>query len=86
LLGNGDGIIHMASAKNRQAMHGKEEELADSLRMYRWGLDRGKPPAGAVGVAPEWFYKGGGDILRGRWTSPLAEVDLEWRVGDVTQS
>ncbi|HWB82601.1 MAG TPA: AraD1 family protein [Bryobacteraceae bacterium] len=64
-LVTGTGLTHMASAKNRQAMHGKEEELTDSMRMYRWGVEGGKPPAGSPGVAPEWFYKGCGTILRG---------------------
>jgi hypothetical protein len=53
----------MASAKNRQSMHGKSEELTDSMRMYRWGVEGGKPPAGEIGVAPEWFYKGDGACL-----------------------
>ncbi len=64
-LVTGTGLTHMASARNRQAMHGKEEDLTDSMRIYRWGLEGGKPPAGSVGAAPEWFYKGCGTILRG---------------------
>jgi hypothetical protein len=32
--------------------------------MYQWGLEGGRPEAGCVGVAPEWFYKGCGTILR----------------------
>jgi len=69
-LVSGTGLTHMASAKNRQAMHVKEEELTDSMRMYRWGLEGGKPPAGSIGRAPEWFYKGDGSILR-RYNEPL---------------
>ncbi|HTS26003.1 MAG TPA: AraD1 family protein [Bryobacteraceae bacterium] len=63
-LVSGTGLTHMASAKNRQAMHGKPEDLTDSMRMYRWGVEGGKPPQGAIGVAPEWFYKGTGSSLR----------------------
>lgn len=60
----GTGLTHMASAKNRDAMHVKAEDLTDSMRMYRWGVEGGKPAAGEIGVAPEWFYKGTGDSLR----------------------
>ena len=55
----------MASAKNRQAMHGNPEDLTDSMRMYRWGVEGGRPAAGQIGTSPEWFYKGCGTILRG---------------------
>ncbi|HBY59986.1 MAG TPA: GguC protein, partial [Solibacterales bacterium] len=36
-----------------------------SMRVYRWGLEGGRPAEGRVGVAPEWFYKGTGAVLRG---------------------
>src|SRR5204863_8775274 len=57
---------HKASAENRQAMHApdKPEVVTDSLRMYRWGLEGGRPAPGKIGVPPEWFYKGCGLILR----------------------
>lgn len=60
----GTGLTHMASAKNRDAMHVKTEELTDSMKMYRWGVEGGKPATGEIGVAPEWFYKGTGECLR----------------------
>lgn len=63
-LVSGTGLTHMASAKNRNAMHLKAEELTDSIRMYRWGVEGGKPEQGKIGVAPEWFYKGTGAGLR----------------------
>ena len=66
---SGTGLTHMASAKNRQAMHGKEEDLTDSMRMYRWGVDGGKPAPGEIGVPPEWFYKGTGTCLRAHNTA-----------------
>lgn len=62
---SGTGLTHLGSAQSRQAMHGKDEqELTDSMRMFRWGLEKGRPPEGAIGIAPEWFYKGNGTILR----------------------
>jgi hypothetical protein len=64
-LVSGTGLTHMTSANNRQAMHTKMEEQTDSMRMYRWGLEGGKPKPDETGVAPEWFYKGCGTILRG---------------------
>jgi hypothetical protein len=42
----------------------KEQELTDSMKMFHWGVEAGRPPAGEIGIAPEWFYKGNGSILR----------------------
>jgi hypothetical protein len=61
---SGTGLTHMKSASNRQAMHAAETEITDSMRMYQWGVEGGKPAPGAAGIAPEWFYKGTGAILR----------------------
>ena len=63
----GTGLTHKASAENRSAMHRKqqEESLSDSMKMYLWGEQGGKPAAGSIGAQPEWFYKGNGSILRG---------------------
>ena len=65
-LVTGTGLTHKASAENRQAMHAaqKPTTITDSMRMYQWGLDGGRPAAGKIGVPPEWFYKGCGTILR----------------------
>jgi hypothetical protein len=63
-LVSGTGLTHVASAKNRNAMHERSEDLTDSMRMFRWGVEGGKPLAGAIGVAPEWFYKGNGECVR----------------------
>jgi len=73
LLVAGTGLTHLGSARQRQAMHlagqksePKEEEvLTDSMRMFQWGVERGRPADGEIGIAPEWFYKGDGSILRG---------------------
>jgi len=70
-LVTGAGLTHMASAKNRDAMHAKGpdqpdkiEPLTDSMKMFRWGVEGGRPEPGKIGIAPEWFYKGCGDVLR----------------------
>jgi hypothetical protein len=64
-LVSGTGLTHLGSAAHRQAMHGKDDaELTDSMRMFRDGLDGGRPAAGTIGVAPEWFFKGDGTVLR----------------------
>jgi hypothetical protein len=61
---SGTGLTHLGSARERQAMHVKEEELTDSMKMFRWGIEGGRPAEGQIGVPPEWFYKGTGTILR----------------------
>ena len=61
---SGTGLSHMRSAGNRQAMHGSGEQITDSMRMYQWGVEGGRPEPGRVGVSPEWFYKGSGAALR----------------------
>jgi hypothetical protein len=64
-LVSGTGLTHLGSAKNREKMHeAKESELTDSMKMFRLGVEGGKPAPGKIGVAPEWFYKGCGTILR----------------------
>jgi hypothetical protein len=71
----GTGLTHKASAENRQSMHvvqpvGSEKgdeaapPLTDSMKMYRIGIQGGRPDPGRIGSAPEWFYKGVGTILR----------------------
>ncbi|HVF28495.1 MAG TPA: hypothetical protein VM943_09665, partial [Pyrinomonadaceae bacterium] len=60
----GTGLTHTAGAKNRDAMHAGSEGLTDSIRMFRLGLEGGRPGEGKIGVAPEWFYKGCGTVLR----------------------
>ncbi len=62
----GTGLTHKASAENRQSMHGAVETMTDSMKMYRIGQEGGRPAAGCVGAAPEWFYKGTGHIVRAR--------------------
>jgi len=66
----GTGLTHLGSASARDGMHkklsGASEELTDSLKMFKMGLEGGKPKAkGEAGVQPEWFYKGDGSWLVG---------------------
>lgn len=67
-LVSGTGLTHLGSAESRDQMHRRvategEEALSDSMKMFKWGLEGGKPPGGGIGVAPEWFYKGDGSIV-----------------------
>jgi hypothetical protein len=63
---SGTGLTHLGSARNRQSMHTTtEEKLTDSMRMFRSGVEGGRPAPGCIGTPPEWFYKGTGTLLRG---------------------
>jgi hypothetical protein len=64
-LVTGTGLTHLKSAASRDAMHAATAQVTDSMRMYQWGVEGGRPAAGTIGVAPEWFYKGSGLVLRG---------------------
>ncbi|MEP7141753.1 MAG: AraD1 family protein [Ferruginibacter sp.] len=67
---SGTGLTHKNSALNRQMMHvAAEAKITDSMQMYQWGVEGGHPENGKVGVQPEWFYKGTGNILRGHGES-----------------
>lgn len=62
---SGTGLTHHSSALNRQNMHTSGvEKITDSMQMYNWGVERGTPEEGEIGVQPEWFYKGNGHFLR----------------------
>ncbi len=66
----GTGLTHLGSAKERQAMHIADqpktaEQVTDSMRMFDWGVAGGRPGKDEIGVAPEWFYKGDGSVIRG---------------------
>ncbi len=65
----GTGLSHLGSAAARDAMHARlqqsEDQLTDSMKMFKWGVEGGKPDDGAIGTPPEWFYKGDG-----RWVVP----------------
>ena len=59
----GTGLTHSGSARARDAMHTESASgspVTDSMRLFRRGLDGGKPANGEISVQPEWFYKGNG--------------------------
>ncbi len=52
--------------------------LTDSMKMFKMGLEGGKPSKGQEGVQPEWFYKGDGSTLvapGGDLVSPAFALD-----------
>jgi hypothetical protein len=62
-LVSGTGLTHLGSAAARDAMHTKmtnTAELTDSMKMFKAGVDGGKPIGNKPGMQPEWFYKGNG--------------------------
>jgi len=61
-LVTGTGLTHLGSADARDQMHkvATGDPVTDSMRIFRMGLEGGKPEQGEVGVQPEWFYKGDG--------------------------
>lgn len=79
LLVSGTGLTHLGSAAARDRMHrAADSEITDSIRMFRMGLEGGKPADGAVGVQPEWFYKGDGSWIvppEGDLVSPAFALD-----------
>ena len=67
-LVSGTGLTHLGSAKARDDMHQQtqaesDKPVTDSMRMFQWGLEGGKPPQGEISVQPEWFYKGNGRCI-----------------------
>ena len=62
----GTGLTHLGSAEGRDKMHkdlADPSKLTDSMKMFRMGLDGGRPAPGQEGVQPEWFYKGDGSTV-----------------------
>ena len=74
-LVTGTGLTHLGSADTRDKMQkkisGDVDSLSESMKMFRMGLEGGKPAADKIGVQPEWFYKGDGSIVRAA-EEPLA--------------
>ena len=75
-LVTGTGLTHLGSADTRDKMHkkisGDVDSLSDSMKMFRMGLEGGKPRGGGPGVQPEWFYKGDGSCI----VAPEADLPL----------
>ncbi|RON78647.1 FAH family protein [Pseudomonas chlororaphis] len=66
MLVSGTGLTHLGSAAARDKMHQQgadDTALTDTMRIFKWGVEGGKPAAGQAGVQPEWFYKGDGSIV-----------------------
>ncbi len=69
-LVTGTGLTHTGSAATRDAMHQQqakhqveEAAMTDSMRVFRWGVEGGRPEGGQPGAQPEWFYKGNGHMV-----------------------
>ncbi|RUZ73275.1 FAH family protein [Mesorhizobium sp. M7A.F.Ca.US.006.01.1.1] len=66
-LVTGTGLTHTGSAAARNQMHvlthGDGADESDSLKIFRMGLEGGKPGAGKIGIQPEWFFKGVGTCV-----------------------
>jgi hypothetical protein len=81
VLVTGTGLTHLGSAEGRDRMHkdlSDPSKLTDSMRMFKLGLEGGKPGRGETGVQPEWFYKGDGSIVlapEGTLLSPAFALD-----------
>ncbi|MGH6631689.1 MAG: AraD1 family protein, partial [Burkholderiales bacterium] len=58
----GTGLTHTGSADARHKMHtathGSGAPESDSMKIFRMGIEAGKPAKGKIGVQPEWFFKG----------------------------
>jgi len=67
LIVTGTGLTHLGSAEGRDSMHkdlSDSAKLTDSMKMFKLGLEAGKPAPGTEGAQPEWFYKGdGGSVV-----------------------
>lgn len=67
LLVSGTGLTHLGSAATRDKMHQRakedEDRMTDSMRIFKWGVEGGRPAPGTAGAQPEWFYKGDGRIV-----------------------
>ncbi len=78
-LVSGTGLTHLGSAAARDAMHAKltktPDELTDSMKMFKAGVEGGKPKSSKPGMQPEWFYKGNGRNVVGSG-SPLRSPDF----------
>jgi hypothetical protein len=77
----GTGLTHLGSAEGRDKMHkdlADPSKLTDSMRMFKLGLEGGKPGRNETGAQPEWFYKGDGSTLaapEGDLPSPAFALD-----------
>jgi hypothetical protein len=70
----GTGLTHTGSAAARDKMHVVEQgdvaTMTDSMKIFRMGIEGGKPKPGEIGIAPEWFFKGVGTCV----VAPEAQI------------
>jgi hypothetical protein len=73
---SGTGLTHLGSADTRDSMHVKLNQaggaLTDSMKMFKLGLEGGRPEPGKIGAQPEWFYKGDGSSI----AAPYAPISV----------
>ncbi len=63
-LVSGTGLTHVDSARMHEMQETTDQSsISDTLRLFRLGLERGKPKEGGIGTQPEWFYKGDGSCV-----------------------
>lgn len=76
------GLTHLGSAQSRDSMHAKlqasDADLTDSMKMFKIGIEGGKPAAGAIGAQPEWGWKGDGSWI----VAPGEPLELPGYAGD----
>jgi hypothetical protein len=79
----GTGLTHLGSADARDRMHTKAHaaDATDSMKMFRMGLEGGKPSSDEIGVQPEWFYKGDGRSIVAP-EKPLPSPDFALDAGE----
>ena len=79
----GTGLTHLGSADARDKMHVKAHatDASDSMKMFRMGLEGGKPASDQTGVQPEWFYKGDGSCIVAP-EKPLRSPDFALDAGE----
>jgi len=65
MLVSSSGLTHLGSERTRdqlrRALQADDASLTDSLRLFKLGLEQGRPAeTGPPGSAPEWHFKGTG--------------------------
>ena len=81
LIVTGTGLTHLGSAESRDKMHKDMTDPAkqtDSMKMFKKGVDGGKPKTGEVGTQPEWFYKGDGSVVVSRRVRHSLRRTMPW--------
>ena len=67
---SGTGLTHLGSARNRQSMHAKkDEDLTDSMKMFRLGVEGGRPAPGSLVLEIFPLVETTRDILSSPWSA-----------------